>query len=176
MADLGAAELDKLFCMNAKKFKVKKLLLKAIAEVESGMNQKAYRFEPGFWNKYLKDNPEWKDKDPAIVSASHGLLQIMWTTAWSLGFRGTTGEELEDPATNIMLEAKLIRSLIDKVRAKGVCQNNGLWEIEVATALYNGGSRDNPDASGKLRNQRYVDRVMDAYWALRKKERECDEA
>jgi soluble lytic murein transglycosylase-like protein len=175
MADLGMAELDKLFCMWGKKYRIKKLLLKAVAMSESSMNQKAYRYEPAFWDRYLKDDPDWNTKDRAIVSSSWGLMQIMWTTAWSLGFRGTTGEELEDPATNIMLAAKLLRAHLDRVEAKGLCSTNSLWPIEIALALYNGGARGNPDENGKLRNQKYVDKVFREYCALRAKETECDE-
>ena len=176
MADLGMAELDKLFCMNGKKYRVKKLLLKAVAMVESSMNQKAYRYEPEFWRRYLAENPEWKDKEPSIVSASWGLMQIMWTTAWSLGFRGTAGEELEDPATNIMLGAKLLRAHLDKIESLGLCSTNTLWPIEVALAWYNGGRKGNPNENGTLRTQKYVDKVLRAYCEFRKKESECDES
>ena len=175
MADLGMAELDKLFCMNGKKYRIKKLLLKAVAMVESSMNQKAYRYEKEFWVRYLADNPEWKDKEPSVVSASWGICQIMFTTAWGLGFRGTTGEELEDPTTNIMLCAKLLRNHLDKIEAQGLCSTNTLWPVEVALAWYNGGRKGNPSENGILRNQKYVDKVLRAYVELRRKETECDE-
>lgn len=172
MIELGPKELDKLFCLYGKRYAIKKLLLKAVAEVESGFNQTAYRYEPGFWKKYLADNPEWKNQDPAVVSASYGLFQLMWTTAWSLGFRGTQ-EDLWNPVINIELGAKLLRVLIDKVRKRQAWEGSRLWDIEIALACYNGGTTGNPDEKGNLRNQRYVDRVLEAYVSLRKKEKEC---
>jgi soluble lytic murein transglycosylase-like protein len=174
--DLGAKELDKLFCLYGKKYGIKKLLLKAVATAESAMNQTAYRFEKGFWDKYLKDNPEWMYQDQSIVSASYGLFQLMWTTAWGLGFRGTQ-EDLWNPVFNVELGAKLLRQLIDKVRTKLAWTGNRLWDMEIALACYNGGTAGNPDIKGNLRTQKYVDRVMNIYYELKKKESECpDEA
>ncbi len=172
MEELGPKELDKLFCLYGKKYGIKKLLLKAVAEVESGFNQTAYRYEPGFWAKYMKDKPEWAGQDPAVVSASYGLFQLMWTTAASLGFKGTQ-EDLWNPVINIELGAKLLRVLIDKVRKRAAWTNSRLWDIEIALACYNGGNFGNPDEKGNLRNQRYVDRVLDAYVLLKRKEKEC---
>ena len=175
MIELGMDELDTLFCMNSKKYNLVKgkLLLKAIATVESSMNQRAYRYEPAFWTNYLKNDPNWKDKDPALVSASYGLMQIMWTTAWALGFRGTTSEDLEDPAVNIELGAKLIRQILDKVYATQACGCFRLTPIGVTLARYNGGSGDNPDADGNLRNFRYMNKVFTAWDALKASEEDC---
>lgn len=167
-------EIDKLLCLYGKKYHIKKLLLKAVMIIESSGDERAYRFEPQFWTRYLKNNPEWKDKNPAEVSASFGLFQLMYTTAHGLGFRGT-GEDLYNPAINIELGAKLVRNLLDKVRDKHSYLNTNLWDIEIALAWYNGGSKNNPSPEGKLRNQRYVTRVLEKYQELRKKESECDE-
>ena len=174
MPDLSTTEIDKLFCLYGKKYKVKKLLLKAIATIESSLGVRAYRYEPGFWIRYLKNNPEWKDRDPSEVSASYGLMQLMYTTAHGLGFRGT-GEDLYNPVINIELGAKLVRNLMDKVREKHSYLNTNLWDIEISLSWYNGGSKGNPGEDGKLRNQRYVTRVLEKYQELRKKEKECDE-
>lgn len=87
-------DLDKVFCMVSKKNRIEKLWLKAIAIVESNLDPKAYRFEPGFWERYLKNNPEWSDKDPKRVSASYGVMQLMYTTAWLLGFRGEPEDQI----------------------------------------------------------------------------------
>lgn len=178
MPDLEMAELDKLFCLNAKTYHLVKgkLLLKAISYVESSYNQKAYRYEPAFWRDYLSKNPQWKDQDPALVSSSYGLMQIMWTTAWALGFRGTTMEELEDPVVNIELGAKLIRQILDKVYASQACECFRITPIAVTLARYNGGSGGNPDKNGDLRNFKYVTKVFTAWDNLKVKESDCDPA
>jgi soluble lytic murein transglycosylase-like protein len=166
---------DKAFCVASKQWGVKKLILKAMAITESSLEPKAYRFEPGYWERYLKDKPEWADKDPRIVSASHGLMQLMWPVACGLGFTGTV-EDIQDPMINISLGAKLMRQLIDgAIRQKHAEKYYWLSPLQIALARYNGGSKGNPDEVGELRNRKYVRRVM-TYWGdLRKIENECQD-
>ena len=169
-------EFDRHFCVVGKKYDVKKLILKAVAITESSLDPKAYRYEPAFWDRYLKDKPEWKDKDPKLVSASHGLMQLMWPTATMLGFSGTTAEDLQDPLTNIMLGAKLIRRLLDKSIAERYSDKfYWLSPLQIALAQFNGGKTKNPADDGSLRNQKYVRRVMITWGNLRQTEKECDE-
>ena len=172
---LSDEEHDRLFCLYGKRYGIKKLLLKAVACRESGFDERAFRHEPGFFTKYLKNHPDWKDRDPSEVSSSYGLMQLMYTTAHGLGYRGP-GEGLYDPIVNIELGAKLLSNLLKRVRDKGVAIPTRHWEIEIALAWYNAGSVGIPDAQGKIRNQKYVDRVMETYCQYRKKEKECDES
>lgn len=169
-ADSHTVDLDKIFCMNAKKYRLDKLLLKAVATVESSLKVRAYRFEPAFFDRYLATKEEWKNRDPNEVSASYGLMQLMFTTAHQLGFRGT-GEELYNPVYNVELGAKLLRQNIDNKR---LTTNTALWPIDIALARYNGGWKGNPRDDGTLRNQSYVDKVKRAYWKLRGTEEDCD--
>jgi soluble lytic murein transglycosylase-like protein len=171
-----SAEYDKMFCVAGKKWNVKKLLLKAVAITESSLAPHAYRFEPLFWDRYMKDKPEWADKDPKVVSASHGLMQLMWPTAVGLGFDGTV-DDLCDPMINIMLGAKLIRQLIDRATKQRLCdQFYWLAPLHIAIARYNGGSFKNPDESGVLRQQKYLRKVMKQWGELKKIEQECADA
>ena len=163
-------EIKKICCMEAKKNRLDKLLLMAVIEVESAGDPKAYRFEPAFWNTYLKNNEEWSDRDAKEVSASYGLMQLMYTTAWSLGWRGD-GPDLYDPVINIKLGAKLLHELMDRITKS---PDSSIWPIDIALARYNGGFKGNPDTSGRLRNQSYVDKVKAAYWKIRKTEKDCD--
>ena len=175
MSELGKAEIDKLFCVYGKKYSIPKLLLKAVAVCESGLNQTAYRYEPAFFRRYLKDKPEWKDRDPAEVSSSYGLMQLMFTTAVSLGFHGS-GEDLYNPVINIELGAKLIRKLLDKVIADRKFEKFfWLSPLAISMAMYNGGSTLNPDDKGNLRNEKYVIRVLKEWQNLKAKEKECDD-
>jgi len=160
----------KICCMMAKKFRLDKLLLLAMIQVESAGDEKAYRFEPEFWQKYLANNPEWMDRNPKEVSASYGLMQLMYTTAAMLGFTGD-GALLYDPVINIELGAKLLRRNLDQLKD---IKNKKLWPMDIAIARYNGGTWRNPDKAGDLRMQDYVDLVKAAYWKVRKEVRECD--
>lgn len=159
-------DLEKLFCINAKKYKIPKLLLKAMGVVESALDPKAYRFEPGFWDRYLKDNPNWMDKEPEKVSASYGIMQLMYTTAWELGFRGEP-EDLYNPVYNIELGAKLMRRHLDKMKEiQNIDPYIAHFPYGVACAWYNGGRKNNPQIDGRLRNPEYVDKVKIAMWKL----------
>ena len=171
-------DLDKLFCLNARKYKLEKLWLKALAIIESNLNPRAYRYEQNFWEKYLKNHPDWKDRDPKIVSASWGIGQIMFTTAWALGLRTqpdeAMAEDLCNPVINIELYAKLLRQNLDKLQ-KDRIKLKFSWLDMFAAALsrYNGGSPGNPDDKGWLRNQHYVDNVTAKWFELKEKEQEC---
>ena len=175
MAELGKEEIDKIFCINSKKYAIPKLMLKGIAVVESSLQQRAFRHEPGFWDRYLKNNPEWMYKDKAEVSSSYGLMQLMYTTAWALGYRGS-GEDLYNPVINIELGSKLLRQIVDRVlRDKIVDKHIWLSPLSVALARYNGGMYLNPDDKGVLRNQKYVEKAIRAWSELKAKEKECDD-
>lgn len=168
-------ELDKLFCLNAKKYGLKKLLLKAVGICESSLDMRAFRHEPGFWNRYLKDDPEWNTRNKAEVSSSYGIMQLMYPTAWMLGFRGP-GEELYDPVYNIELGAKYIRQLLDAVIAKKICETHfWLSPLSVTLARYNGGKYRNPDSTGNLRNQKYVDKIFRTWNELKISDNECED-
>jgi len=163
-------DLDLIFCTIAKKYRLEKTLIKAMAIVESALDVKAYRYEPMFWERYLKNNDSWKDKDSKIVSASYGLMQLMFTTAWQLGFRGQA-EDLYNPVINVELGAKLMRQLMDRVRSTS---NIGLWPLDIALARWHGGSRGNPSTDGLLQDQAYVDKVLGVYWGLRGEKDDCE--
>jgi soluble lytic murein transglycosylase-like protein len=171
-----SSEYDKVFCVAGKRFNVKKLLLKSLAICESSLDKNAYRYEELYWERYMKDKPEWVGKDPKVVSASYGLCQIMFPVAVNLGFVGSA-EELCDPMINVMLGAKLMRQLIDRVtKARLTDQFYWLSNLQISLSRYNGGSLRNPAEDGTLRNQKYVRKVMKQWGELRKVEQECADA
>ena len=155
-------DLDLIFCTMAKKYRLEKNLLKAMALIESKLDVRAYQYEPEFFEQHLSLQDEWKDKDPKIVSASYGLFRIMFTTAWRLGFRGQA-EGLYNPVINTELGAKLLRQLKVSVRTTN---NIHLWPLDIALARWEGGSTGNPGADGLLQDQPYVNKVLAAYWGL----------
>lgn len=163
-------DLDLIFCTIAKKYRLEKTLIKAVAIVESALDVRAYRHEPMFWERYLKLQDAWKDKDPKVISSSYGLMQVMFTTAWQLGFRGQA-EDLYNPVINVELGTKLIRQLLDRI---GSSTNINLWPLDIALARLHGGSRGNPRVDGLLRSQMYVDKVKVTYWELKGKKEKCE--
>ena len=176
MPELQEKEFDKLFCLNAKKYSLTKLLLKAVAIRESSLDPTAFRHEPGFWTRYLRNNPEWMHKDKAEVSSSYGLMQLMYVVAWEIGFRGK-GEELYNPVLNVELGAKFLRHHLNRIMQTGVCVKWwNLRPIDVAISRYNGGPGGNPNSKGILRNQKYVDKVRRTWDTLiARQDKDCGE-
>jgi len=166
MAKNNAIDLDKLFCINAKKYKIPKILLKSVAMVESALDPRAYRYEKDFFKRYMENHPLWQDKDPERYSASYGVMQLMYVVAWELGFRDEP-EELYNPVYNIELGAKLLRRHLNKIKTvKNIAPYINFWPRDLALAWYNGGRKNNPTVEGNLRNPEYVDKVKIEFWKL----------
>ena len=163
-------DLDLIFCTMAKKYRLEKNLLKAIALIESKLDVRACQHEPEFFEQVLKLQDAWKDKDPKIVSSSYGLFRIMFTTAWRLGFRGQA-EDLYNPVINTELGAKLLRQLKVGIRTT---PNVLLWPLDIALARWHGGSQGNPGEDGLLQDQAYVNKVLAVYWGLIGEEEDCE--
>lgn len=157
-------DLEKIFCMMAKKYQIERALLMAICQVESAFKVDAYRYEPAFWEWLKEKYPGvWDHRDPKEVSASYGLMQVMYTTAWNLGFRGA-GEELYEPVVNVELACRLINQIQAGIKPAAHFK---CWPVEIVLARYNGGSMGNPDTGGGLRNYQYTRKVLKAYWEIR---------
>jgi soluble lytic murein transglycosylase-like protein len=103
-------------------------LLHSIVLQESSGKPSAYRFEPAYYERYLKGRPEWADLDPDRISASYGLFQIMFPTARQHGFKGEP-EELFIPTINVEIACKILKNLLEWSEG----------DIPKAVAAYNGG-------------------------------------
>jgi soluble lytic murein transglycosylase-like protein len=111
----------------------------------------------------MKNNPTWAKREPSEVSASYGLMQVMYDVAWKYGFRGKT-TELYDPATSIEYGSRYFREILDEaIKEILYLKIPYLTPMRVALARYNGGPTGNPDKGGALRNEPYVDKVMAAW-------------
>ena len=130
----------------AQQFSLDPDLLHAQVLVESGAKTHAYRFEPGFWHRYMMNKPEWDGANPERVSASYGLLQIMYPVARELGYRDIP-EHLFAPVTGLHWGAKKLQTLKDWAQG----------DMERALAAYNGGMGGNKQRP--FRNVEYVNKV-----------------
>lgn len=85
--------LVKVLCANDefKSFGFSPASVMATCEVESAFNEHAYRFEP------------------RLGEASFGLMQVLESTARSLGWQGTDLTELYDPTRNLTLGMRYLR-------------------------------------------------------------------
>ncbi len=129
-------------------------LVEAVVFTESGGKTHAFRYEPGFWDRYLRDKPEWDGANPLRVSASYGLMQVMFPVAIEYaGMQRTEPPEyLFVPLIGLEAGCKVLRERL--AWAKG--------DVESALAAYNGGkTRDNGPGIFPKRNQGYVSKVYD---------------
>lgn len=133
-------------------------LVAAIVRVESGGNAWATRYEPGFYERYIRDQ---KTKAFGAVSVpteknaratSWGLMQVMGETARCLGCTLPFLSALCDPATGLDWGCNLLKRL----RARYLDTYG--WAGVVSA--YNAGSVRT--SGGKLSNQPYVDKVLAA--------------
>ncbi len=127
---------------------------------ESGGKPDAYRFEPAFYDRYLKDTSPWTENpyygEPKRISASYGLMQIMYTTAYNIGFRGKP-EDLYDPATAIDVSTAYIASAAQRKQHQ--------WDPPKIACAYNAGSvrPTKKNAWGMHYHPGHLDRWIPAY-------------
>jgi soluble lytic murein transglycosylase-like protein len=136
-------------------------LVKAVIWKESNFDPGAYRYEPGFYKRYIKNNEDYKTHPlqpfPRTISASYGLMQIMYTTALSIGFdeHGAPMENfymLYTPELNI----KLGCAYLAKMRKKYYSKKHSSYSTadEKMLSSYNAGR---PISGNK---KTYVDRIL----------------
>lgn len=119
-------------------------LVEAVVVTESSGHADAFRFEPDFYARYLRDKPEYRDQIPRRVASSYGLMQLMYPTARELGFKGEP-EFLFFPDTNLEWGCTLLVSLLRW--ASG--------DIDMALEAYNGGK----GSVGSERTRAYARKV-----------------
>ena len=120
-------------------------LVEAIVIAESSGHTDAFRFEPGFYRRYLEGKPEYANQNPRRVSSSYGLMQVMYTTAQQYGFSDNP-EALFVPMTGLQYGCLHLRRLL--AWSKG--------DARKAAAGYNGG-QGNWNGTDP---QRYASKVM----------------
>lgn len=146
---LNETKYDKIINGMALGYGVPAPLIKAIIAKESSFNSQAYKSEP------------------QIKDASRGLMQVLYRTAVSLGYKGMA-DDLFEPSTNIMYGTRLLADNIQR-SVKANIPN----PIANAVAAYNAGwSKKFPGWAPrtpqlKYVNQEYVDavNVYAAYFA-----------
>ena len=132
----------------AARFTLDPNLVEAVVLTESAGKTSAYRYEPQFYAKYMASRPEWARENPERVSASYGLMQVLYVTAREMGFTGSAPEYLFVPDIGLEFGCRKLRQLLT-------------WStgnVAQALAAYNGGRVAN--AKPPYRNQSYVDRVL----------------
>ena len=120
-------------------------LVEGLVLVESSGRADAFRYEPAFWDRYLKHNPDYQGEVPRRVASSYGLCQIMLPVARELGFKQQP-EYLFVPTVNLYFGCKHLRRLVQW--AEG--------DIPTALEAYNGGKGN----IGSAATKRYAAKVI----------------
>ena len=119
----------------SEKYSVPIPVIIATISTESSGDAKAYRHEAAFYRRYIKNKSQWKNNpyhhSPRRISSSYGLMQIMYTTAYSVGFRGEP-EDLYDPTVNVDAGSAYIASAF-QIKQHG-------WDPPKIACAYNAGS------------------------------------
>ena len=124
-------------------------LVCAVCEQESGWNEWAIRFEPGFLAKYvapLEEAHKVSATEAYARSFSWGLMQVMGETARELGFTGEFLAMLCDPIVGLEFGCRKLKDALS--RAVG--------DQTRALAIYNGGSNPNYPSEVLARRARYT--------------------
>lgn len=123
-------------------------LVDAVTRVESSGKPYAYRYEPAFWAKYMSVDAKWRGANPERVSASYGLMQVLFVVAQEVGFTSPDPEHLFVPAIGLEYGCRKLAQLL--AWAGG--------DVARALAAYNGGRVAN--VRRPFRNQAYADKVL----------------
>lgn len=150
------------------------ILVEAIVVQESAGNADAFRFEPAFWNRYLKPMKIYQGANPRRVSSSYGLMQVMYRVAVERGYPADLHPELLFvPETALDYGCRQLKYQIDDAAKWSLDHLVTTTEAErllAAVASYNGGSGGNRPGS-PLRTAAYARSVMANYQTLKAEHR-----
>lgn len=136
---------DKILGVIAKGWGLKPSLVRAIVQVESSGNPKAIRYEPAFYERYVKGKG-YQATEAHLLSSSWGLLQVVGLVARELGYEEHLSFLLL-PELGLFWGCRKLAELATKYP-----------DEQETIAAYNAGSpRRLKD--GTFVNQEYVDKV-----------------
>jgi soluble lytic murein transglycosylase-like protein len=141
----------------AKQYGVDSALVKAIVEVESSWVETAFRFEKSLYEKYIQKPdsfkvvpPETIDTTLILLSSSIGLMQLLGSTARSIGFNQRLSS-LFNPEVNIDVGCRYLAMLWKNYYSK--------YGIKGVISAYNGGKPLVKD-DWTFVNQDYIDKIL----------------
>lgn len=136
-------------------------LIASVVWKESEFQANAFRFEPDFWNRYLKPNPVYRSLNPHRVSSSYGLMQVMYCRVLEDKLTDNDAlppEHLFVPELNLETGVAFLKELTIWALTAGA---TGPLVIEAALAAYNGGRGGNhPTKDKPLRRAVYARDVL----------------
>lgn len=128
MSELPATSpVDDLIHQVANNYGLAYDLLRAQVFLESSFDPNAFRYEIGYFQRYVKDKSVAGSKYGPLAACSYGLLQILLETALEQGFDGRP-EQLFQPQVGLAWGAKYLRhclTITDQNYPKALARYNG---------------------------------------------------
>jgi soluble lytic murein transglycosylase-like protein len=145
----------------AKTYGLDPRLVEALVLTESAGNTDAFRFEPNYYNRYLKPKKLYPGMNPRRVSSSYGLMQVMYDVAVERGFaKNLAPEYLFIPEFGLRWGCEQLRMLFDWANEPQFASCTEQDKLEAVLASYNGGRGGNKPTDKPLRNASYVRKVL----------------
>lgn len=144
----------------ALRYRLDPFLVLALVWQESAFNADAFRYEPAFWNRYLKKNPLYAALNPRRVSSSYGLCQVMYCRIFEdrlVDNDALPPEHLFIPEPNLTTGCQL---LVELFAWAGEYTDDPARIQLSALAAYNGGRGGNRPTEDPLRNGVYARSVL----------------
>lgn len=164
---IGYRHYKALVTRLAEQYRVDPLLAMAVVWKESSFNTDAFRYEPDFWNRYLKNNPKYRHLNPRRVSSSYGLMQVMYCRVQEDKLATNDAWEPEllfVPENGVAVGCEFLRELLDwaaPLEMKAQAAGRNVSAEFIALAAYNGGRGGNdPTKNWPLRNGAYARDVL----------------
>lgn len=154
----------------AARFGLDPVIVAAVCWQESSFQADAFRFEPDFWNRYLKANPKYRHLNPRRVSSSYGLMQVMYCRVHEDKLTDNDAlppEHLFVPEFALNTGCALLKELYEWAgeRKSPVTVSTDV----IALAAYNGGRGGNdPAKNWPLKTAKYASEVLAKAAALRR--------
>lgn len=143
------------------KYGLDPVLVCAVVWQESSFNADGFRYEPDFWNRYLKNNPKYRHLNPRRVSSSYGLMQVMYCRVHEDKLAENDAlppEHLFVPELNLRTGCQLLAELLAWASGK---TSDPVLARTAALAAYNGGRGGNdPSKDRPLRRESYAREVL----------------
>lgn len=135
-------------------------LVTAVCLVESSGNTRTHRYEPAFFLRYMASDPRWKDADPTVVSASYGLMQVMYLVALEYGFHQLDPpNQLFIPHIGLEYGCRVLKDRLEWVSRAAADVGEDV-RLRAALASYNGGKGGNAADHRPDRNAKYAEKVL----------------
>lgn len=147
------------------------LLVEAVVVQESGGNTDFFRFDPTYWNRWMKGRPESQGMNPRRVSSCYGLMGVHYARVLHkpLTVHAPCPEVLFMPEVGLDVGCDFLAQQLTWAGSLPASDATTMVPESIALAAYHGGRGGNdPNKNMPLRNGAYARSVLGIRAALLK--------